>query len=215
MVERFYHTVRGKRRLCHLWLPPGSDAYWHMCGDPEDVAALTIPTPGGPVVLNVKGREQAHKIDAVMKELKARAQGGLMDRRHFDYYSSPSGDYNLGIDLLLLDLGVEPEPIDPGTFIVLRDYAELQVHRSAGPRGGRPRPVRPVAQRPVRVQPYTRRRYYVQEPRRGGHKVWVGSEKWPSQVGMARLRRHRKRVHPRAFRASILKGVRTRKMRAA
>src|SRR3990167_3025168 len=72
----------------------------------------------------------------------------------------------------------------------------------------------PIRRRPVRVQEYTRRRYYVQEPKRGGHKVWVGSEKWPSQVGMARLLRHRKRHHPRAFRESIRKGVRTRARRA-
>jgi len=65
----------------------------------------------------------------------------------------------------------------------------------------------------VHVQDYTRRRYYIDEPRRGGHRVWVGSEKWPSQVGMSHLRRHRKRFHPRAFRASIRKGVATRKTR--
>ena len=152
----YYHTVRGKRKLCRLWLPPDSDAYWHMCGDPEEVAAMTIPRVGGIVVINVKGREQAHKIDAVMKELKARAKAGLMDQTYFDYYSSPSGDYNQAIDMLLLDLGVEPEPKDPDTFIALRDYAQLQVVRAAGPRGGRPRPAR---RRPdnVHVRSYARR----------------------------------------------------------
>lgn len=226
-VKRFYHTVAGKRKLCRMWLPPDSDAYWHMCGDPEDVAAMTIPTSGGVVVIDVKGHEQAHKINAVMKELKARAQGGLVDRRDFDYYSSPSGDYNQAIDLLLLDLGVEPESKDSDAFIALRDYAQLQVIKAAGPRGGHPRRSRggpspelreieeragPPRRRPdVHVQPYMRRRYYIEEPRRGGHKVWVGSEKWPSQIGMSRLRRHRKRFHYGAFRESVRKGVATRK----
>ncbi len=71
-----------------------------------------------------------------------------------------------------------------------------------------------TSRKKVRVRKYARRRYYIKEPQRGGHKVWVGSEKWPSEVGLARLRRHKKRYHPRAFRESIRKGVAARKARA-
>jgi len=62
----------------------------------------------------------------------------------------------------------------------------------------------------VPVQRYVRRRSkFIKD--RFGHMVKVGE--WPSQKGMARLRRHYKRVHPRAFRKSIKKGVRTRAAR--
>ena len=200
---KYYHSVRGKRKLCRLWLPPDSDAYWHMCGDPEGVVALSIPTAGGPVVLGVRGRDHAMQIESVMKELKVRAQrgdlgletvAGKTDSVGFvlRYYMSPR--YNI--------------KSKSKEFDALRGYGEYQVRRAAGPRGGRPR------RRPVHVQTYARRRYYIKERDvRPQHKVWVGSEKWPSQVGMSHLRRHRKRAHPRAFRASIRKGVATRKTR--
>ena len=46
---------------------------------------------------------------------------------------------------------------------------------------------------------------------RFGHKIKVAE--WPSSEGMATLRRHYKRKHPKVFAASIRKGVKTRKER--
>jgi hypothetical protein len=60
---------------------------------------------------------------------------------------------------------------------------------------------------PVSVRKY--RRKTIKD--RFGHTVKVGE--WPSQKGMKKLRRHYKREHPRAFRKSIEKGVRTRARR--
>ncbi len=57
----------------------------------------------------------------------------------------------------------------------------------------------------VRVREYTYRRSVLD---RFGHRVRV--KEWPSEEGLATLRRHYKRKHPRAFRASIKKGVQTR-----
>ncbi len=191
--RRYYHTVRGKRRLCHLWLPPNSDAYWHMCGDPEDVAALSIPTHGGVVELAVKGRDHAYRIEAFMKELKERARHGMITRRDFEETED--------LHLLLADLGVDSAK----EAAAMMGYAEGQVYKFAGPRGGRPKPVRPMQRRPVRVQDYTRRRSIVD---RFGHRVRV--KEWPSEAGLSTMRRHYKRAHPRVFRASIRKGVATR-----
>lgn len=164
MAERYYHTVRGKRKLCRLWSPPDSDAYWHMCGDPEDVAALTIPTRGGSVVLDVMGREHATKIELVMKELKERARRGMINRDDFSFVRDRGARFGdlQPIDLLLVDLGIEPKSKDTDA---MRSYAERQVYTFAGPRGGRPRRQRwegetpPwLARRPVSVQRYRRRR---------------------------------------------------------
>ena len=114
---------------------------------------------------------------------------------------------------------------DAGYFGNMWEAAERKKARGSGylspgrdptmPRGGPPVYHGPEerygGRRPVKVKDYARRRYYIKEQGvRPQHKVWVGSEKWPSQVGMSRLRRHRKRQHPRAFRASIRKGIATR-----
>lgn len=42
---------------------------------------------------------------------------------------------------------------------------------------------------------------------RFGHKIRV--VEWPSEKGLATIRRHYKRYHPKAFRQSIRKGLRT------
>ena len=177
---RYYHKVRGrgKAKLCHLWLPPAhepytGDAYWHMCRErgSEVVTALTIPTSDGIVEVPVKGRDDAYKIEATMRELKARAKTGLLTRKDFDFYSTPGGDYNQSIDLLLLDLGVEPQSDE---LIALRDYAQHQVQKNMGPRGAPKRILLPrtmgdtlkakeerrqrgIYRRPVRVRSYRRR----------------------------------------------------------
>ena len=100
---------------------------------------------------------------------------------------------------------------DATSIAVVRRHGEALRPYRPQPPGGLPS----LSRRPeVHVSPYVRRRYYIHERDvRPQHRVWVGSEKWPSQVGMSRLRRHRKRFHPRAFRASIRKGVATRKER--
>lgn len=61
----------------------------------------------------------------------------------------------------------------------------------------------------VPVRRYAQRRYVKD---RFGDSVYVG--RWPSDKGFGRLRRHYKRMHPRAFRASVRKGVATRKRNA-
>src|SRR3990167_7454172 len=61
----------------------------------------------------------------------------------------------------------------------------------------------------ARVRQYLRRCTVVD---RFGHRIFVGE--WQSQKGLSKLRHHYKRSHPRASRASIRKGVATRKRRA-
>lgn len=62
---------------------------------------------------------------------------------------------------------------------------------------------------PVRARKH--RRKTIKD--RFGHTIRV--KEWPSTQGLAELRRHYKRFHPRAFRKSIEKGARTRRRRRA
>jgi len=64
-----------------------------------------------------------------------------------------------------------------------------------------------VEREPNEAESENLRRRYVRD--RYGDYVYVG--RWPSDKGFERLRKHYKRQHPRAFRASIRKGVATRK----
>ena len=96
------------------------------------------------------------------------------------------------------------ENVDPDYYEALREEVNVRVISRVADRS-----LRRSAE--VRVSPYTRRRHYIED--RFGHRVYAGSEKWPSQKGLSKLRRHYRRNHPRAFRESIRKGVATRKRR--
>jgi len=98
------------------------------------------------------------------------------------------------------------ENVDPDYYEALREEVTARVISRVADRS-----LRRSAE--VHVSPYTRRRHYIED--RFGHRVYVGSEKWPSQNGLSKLRHHYKREHPRAFRTSIRKGVATRKRRRA
>ena len=94
------------------------------------------------------------------------------------------------------DLSIQERAIAERLFVRIQDFRT-------------PEPIGFGLRRPeVRVRQYTRRRNYIED--RFGHRVYVGSEKWPSRNGLSKLRHHYKREHPRAFRASVRKGVETR-----
>ena len=95
------------------------------------------------------------------------------------------------------------ENVDPDYYEALREEVNVRVISRVADRS--------LRRSEVHVSPYTRRRHYIED--RFGHRVYVGSEKWPSQNGLSKLRRHYRRNHPRAFRESIRKGVATRKRR--
>jgi len=95
------------------------------------------------------------------------------------------------------------ENVDPDYYEALREEVNVRVISRVADRS--------LRRSEVHVSPYTRRRHYIED--RFGHRVYVGSEKWPSQKGLSKLRRHYRRNHPRAFRESIRKGVATRKRR--
>jgi len=98
------------------------------------------------------------------------------------------------------------ENVDPDYYEALREEVTARVISRVADRSLR----RSAAE--VHVSPYTRRRNYIED--RYGHRVYVGSEKWPSQNGLSKLRHHYKREHPRAFRASVRKGAETRSRQA-
>lgn len=63
----------------------------------------------------------------------------------------------------------------------------------------------------IPVISHVRRRPRKSVVDRFGHRIRV--KEWPSEAGMATLRRHYKRKHPIAWRLSVMKGVRTRRRR--
>src|SRR3990167_6361160 len=96
------------------------------------------------------------------------------------------------------------ENVDPDYYEALREEVNVRVISRVADRS--------LRRSEVRVSSYTRRRHYIED--RFGHRVYVGSEKWPSQNGLSKLRHHYKREHPRAFRASVRKGAETRSRQA-
>jgi len=103
------------------------------------------------------------------------------------------------------ELTIQERAVAERLFQKISDFRNPEPFEFHPPSGTARRPAE------VRVSQHLRRRHYIED--RFGHRVYVGSEKWPSQRGLSKLRHHYKREHPRAFRASIRKGVVAREKR--